>query len=102
MSVILKAPVFDIRRAQILGELQRELDPEEITVEKGLALIAVIGEGMGTVKGTFSRIFDALTRASVKAKMVEQGADQQNIIVGVYDSDYDTAVKALYDELILS
>ncbi|MBQ3446970.1 MAG: hypothetical protein IJG37_04920, partial [Synergistaceae bacterium] len=102
MSVILKAPVFDIRRAQILGELQRELNPEEITVEKGLSLIAVIGEGMGTVKGTFSRIFDALAGASVKAKMVEQGADQQNIIVGVSDSDYDTAVKTLYNELILN
>ena len=101
MSVILKAPVFDIRRNQIIGELQEALNPESITVEKGLAVISIIGEGMGTVKGIFSKIFDALAGASVKAKMVEQGADQQNIIIGVSDSDYETAVKALYSALIL-
>ncbi len=102
MSVILKAPVFDIRRNQIIAELQNELSPEAVTVEKGLAVIVIIGEGMGTVKGTFSRIFEALVKAGVKAKMIEQGADQQNILIGVSDGDYDKAVKSLYEELILS
>ena len=102
MSVILKAPVFDIRRAQIIGELQKTLEPDDITVEKGLSLIAVIGEGMGTVKGIFGVIFDALAGAYVKAKMVEQGADMQNIIIGVSDSDYEIAIKALYNALILN
>ena len=101
MSVILKAPVFDIRRNQIIGEIERELSPESVNVEKGLAVIAVIGEGMGTVKGIFSKIFDALVSASVKAKMIEQGADQQNILIGVSDSDYEAAVKALYNALII-
>ena len=101
MSVILKAPVFDIRRNLIISEIQNELSPESVTVEKGLAVIVIIGEGMGTVKGTFRRIFDALVRAEVKAKMIEQGADQQNILIGVSDADYDSSVKALYDELIL-
>lgn len=102
MSVILKAPVFDIRRNQIIAELQNELSPETVTVEKGLAIIVIIGEGMGTVKGSFRRIFDALVKAGVKAKMIEQGADQQNILIGVSDGDYDKAVKSLYEELILS
>ena len=102
MSVILKAPVFDIRRNQIISEIQNELSPETVTVEKGLSVIVIIGEGMGTVKGTFSRIFDALVRAGVKAKMIEQGADQQNILIGVSDADYSNAVKSLYDELIIS
>ncbi|MBQ3455440.1 MAG: aspartate kinase, partial [Synergistaceae bacterium] len=70
------------------------------TVEKGLAVIFVIGEGMGTVKGIFGAIFDALTGASVKAKMVEQGADQQNIMIGVSGGDYETAINALYNALI--
>ena len=102
MSVILKSPVFDIRRNQIIGELQSELAPESLTVEKGLAVIFVIGEGMGTVKGIFGTIFDALVGAFVKAKMVEQGADQQNIMIGVSGSDYETAVEALYNALIVN
>ncbi len=101
MSVVLKSPVFDIRRNQIIAEIESKLSPEEVSVEKGLAVIVIIGEGMGTVKGTFSRIFDALVNAGVKAKMIEQGADQQNILIGVSDSDYAVAVSALYEELIL-
>ena len=57
---------------------------------------------MGTVKGIFGVIFDALAGAYVKAKMVEQGADMQNIIIGVSDSDYEIAIKALYNALILN
>ena len=102
MSVILKAPVFDIRRGEILNEIKEVLNPSSVTIEKGLSLIAVIGEGMGTVKGVFSVIFDALALASIKVKMAEQGADSQNIIIGVSDSDYDGAIKALYDALILN
>ena len=102
MSVVLKAPVFDIRRNQIINEIKEELSPEAVTVEKGLAVIIIIGEGMGTVKGMFRKIFDALVMAGIKAKMIEQGADQQNIIIGVSDDDYDGAVKALYDELIIN
>ncbi len=102
MSVVLKSPVFDIRRNQIISDLKNALDPESIAVEKGLSVIFVIGEGMGTVKGIFGAIFDALTGASIKAKMVEQGADQQNIMVGVSDSDYENAIKALYNALIVN
>ena len=66
MSVVLKSPSFDLRRAQIISEIEQAVNPDSITVEKGLSLIAVVGEGMGTIHGTFSRIFAALARAGVK------------------------------------
>ena len=101
MSIILKTPIFDIRRNQIIREIQDTVKPEDVTVEKGLALIAVIGEGMGTVKGIFSRAFSALARAEIKVKMMEQGADSLNMIIGVDDADYVKAIQALYRALVL-
>ena len=101
ISVILKTPIFDIRRNEIIREIQEAVQPDSITLEKGLALIAVIGEGMGTVKGIFSRVFAALVHAGIKVRMTEQGADRLNIIIGVSDDDYVNAVKTLYRALVL-
>lgn len=102
MSVVLKSPSFDLRRAQIISEIEQAVNPDSITVEKGLSLIAIVGEGMGTTKGIFSKIFDSLAKAGIKVKMIEQGSDDLNIIVGVSDSDYVTAIKALYRSVVMN
>lgn len=99
MSIIIKDPIFDLRRDQILRDINGVVSPDEITVEKGLSLIAVIGEGMGTIHGIFSMIFDALARASIKVRMIDQGSDDLNLIIGVRDEDYQKAIKALYHSI---
>ena len=102
MSVVLKSHLFEIRREAIIDEIKRNINPDSITVEKGLSLIAVIGEGMGTVKGIFSKILTALSLAEIKVQMIDQGSDNLNMILGVSDSDYENAVKALYKAVILN
>lgn len=96
MCVILKDPVFDIRRDQILNDINGVIAPDSVRVEKGLAMIAIVGEGMGTVKGIFRKVFDAIAHAGVKAKVIEHGADDLNIIIGVADEDYEKAITSLY------
>ena len=100
MSVVIKSQLFDIRRAEILDEVRRVTEPDSMTVDGGLSLIAVIGEGIGTVKGTFERVFAALSGAGIKARMIDQGSDDLNIILGVRDEDYAEAVRALHDTMI--
>jgi aspartate kinase len=96
MSIIIKDPIFDLRRDQIIRDINGTVSPDSITVEKGLSLIAIVGEGMGTIHGTFSKIFDALAKADVKVRMIDQGSDDLNIIIGVHDEDYKKAITALY------
>lgn len=102
MSVVLKTPRFELTRGQVIADIQHEINPDSITVERGLSLIAVIGEGMGTVKGIFSKILNALSMAEIKVQMIDQGSDKLNMILGVYDYDYEAAVKALYKAVILN
>ena len=102
MSVVLKTPRFELTRGQVIADIQHEINPDSITVERGLSLIAVIGEGMGTVKGIFSKILTALSLAEIKVQMIDQGSDKLNIILGVYDDDYEAAVKALYKAVVLN
>jgi len=100
-AVILKNPMFDLKREEILKDINIAINPEKITVDKDLALIAIVGTGMGTVKGIFARIFDAVADAGVKVQMINQGADSLNIIIGVRDEDFDKTIKALYQAMII-
>ena len=99
-SIVVKNPMFDLKRAEIIQALNDAIAPEDIEIRKDLSIIAVIGQGMGTVKGIFAKTFDALAAADIKVRLVEQGGDDLNILIGVYDEDFDTAVKALYEAMI--
>ena len=101
VSLVLKNPLFDLRREEIISEIKRELNPEKVEVRTNMSLISVIGEGMGTVKGVFAKVFNALANEEVKVKMIDQGSDDLNIILGVDDEDYERSIKALYNALIL-
>ena len=100
-SIVVKNPLFDLKRAEIIQALKEAIHPEKITVEKNLSLITIVGKGMGTVKGIFARMFNAIAEAGIKVRMIEQGSDDLNIIIGVYDEDFDATVRALYSAMIL-
>ena len=102
ISVIVNGSAFDSRREEILREIKNTLAPDFITIEKNLSAIAVVGAGMVNVKGVAAKIFSALAEAGINIRMIDQGSDELNIIIGVDDSDYVNAVNALYNVMILN
>ena len=52
---------------------------------------------MKSTRGTAGRIFSALAHANVNVKMIDQGSSELNIIIGVANSDFESAIKAIYD-----
>ena len=52
---------------------------------------------MKASRGTAGRIFSALAHARINVKMIDQGSSELNIIIGVKDADFETAIKAIYD-----
>jgi aspartate kinase len=77
-------------------------NPDSIEIESDLALIAIVGRGMKSMRGTAGRIFSALAHANVNIKMIDQGSSELNIIVGVRNDDFNAAVKAINDIFVLS
>ena len=51
---------------------------------------------MKATRGTAGRIFSALAHANVNVRMIDQGSSELNIIIGVDNDDFDTAIKAIY------
>ena len=84
-----------------MREIKNELAPDFITIEKNLAAVAVVGEGMVSANGMAARVFSALAKAGINIRMIDQGSDELNIIVGINESDYENSIRALYNEMIL-
>ncbi|MGN1133968.1 MAG: aspartate kinase [Oscillospiraceae bacterium] len=97
MSIIVHQKEFEPKEQDILAGLHRNVQPDFVEIESGLALIAIVGRGMRANRGTAGRIFSALAHAHVNVKMIDQGSSELNIIVGVDENDFDAAIKAIYD-----
>ena len=98
--MVVNSALFDEKRDEILREIKNELEPDFITIEKNLAAIAVVGEGMVSVKGIAAKVFSSLAKAGINIRMIDQGSDELNIIIGVDESDYEKSINALYSEML--
>lgn len=97
MTVMVHQEEFEGKEQQVLAAIQRYTHPDVLDVESNLALIAVVGRGMRSTRGTAGRIFSALAHAKVNVRMIDQGSSELNIIIGVSNEDFETAIKAIYE-----
>ena len=97
MSVVIQTDKLAGKETTILDEIRSRVHPDQLYIESNLALIAVVGRGMKSARGTAAILFTALADARVNIKMIDQGSSEINIIVGVKNSEFETAIKAIYD-----
>ena len=97
MTVFVHQDEFLHKEQQVVSGIHRLADPDRIEIEADLALIAVVGRGMKSTRGTAGRIFSALAHSNINVKMIDQGSSELNIIIGVANADFETAIKAIYD-----
>ena len=102
MTVFVHHPEFEGKEQAVISAIHRYAKPDSIELESDLALIAVVGRGMKSTRGTAGRIFSALAHANVNVKMIDQGSSELNIIIGVSNSDFETAIKAIYDIFVVT
>jgi len=100
MSVIVSTKELSKKRGDVMASICKAVEPENIFIEENMALVAVVGRGMVKAKGTAARVFKSLGNAGVNIRMIDQGSSELNIIVGVDENDYVTALKAIYDEFV--
>ena len=88
------------RLYDLISDIKRQATPDKISVEEGLALIAVVGRRMRETPGVSGKLFSALGNHAINIRMIAQGTDEISIIVGVSNADYTKTVQVLYDQFI--
>ena len=102
MTVFVHQDEFMHKEQKVVAGIHRLAQPDSIEIESDLALIAVVGRGMKSTRGTAGRIFSALAHANVNVRMIDQGSSEQNIIIGVANADFEAAIKAVYDIFVVT
>lgn len=100
MSVIVNDADFLPKKDAILHEIERTTRADSITLNGGIALIAVVGRGMAGSMGTAGRVFTAIGNSGVNIRMIDQGSSELSIIVGVDENDYIKTLNAIYREFV--
>lgn len=96
LSIIVNTVELKEHRTELIRKINNAVKPDAIIIENNLALIAVVGHGMMQRKGVSAKIFTALANADVNIRMINQGSSELNIIIGIDDSNYETAIRAIY------
>lgn len=100
MTVFAHQDEFIDKEQSVVSAIHRLAKPDCIDIEADLSLIAVVGRGMRYQKGTAATIFKALAMADINVKMIDQGASEQNVIIGVADRDFEAAIQAIYTAFV--
>ena len=96
MTIVVHEDEFVTKEQRIVSAIHRLAAPDAIEIESDIALIAVVGRGMKSTRGTAGRIFSALAHARVNVRMIDQGSSELNIIIGVDNADFEAAIRAIY------
>ncbi len=83
---------------ELLEEIRKAVNPDTMRVFDDIALIATVGHGMSKNVGTSAKLFDAIARAGINVRMIDQGSSELNIIVGVDNDNCERAIRAIYEE----
>ena len=84
----------------VLSEIQKECEPDTLETHDQIAVVAAVGRKMAFRPGISGKIFAALGEAGINIRMINQGPDELNIILGVDNKDFADAIKVLYNSFV--
>ncbi len=99
MSIILRESSFshDVE-TRVTQRIRKELNIDDVSVERGLALVMIVGEGMNHSVGIAARACAAFAHAGVNIEMINQGSSEVSMMFGVKAEDMQATVQSLYRE----
>ncbi len=99
MSVLVASKELDHCRKEVLAEIDKAVHPDRIFIEDGIAIVAVVGEGLSRNVGFGAKLLGIIADAGVNVRMIDVGFSELNIIIGVDQKDYEKVFRAIYKGL---
>ncbi len=84
----------------LVSDIRENVNPDFVHVIENISLIATVGHGMAMRSGTAATLFNALAKANINIRMIDQGSSELNIIIGVTNSDYEKCISTIYNAFI--
>ncbi|WP_225429995.1 aspartate kinase [Deinococcus detaillensis] len=68
----------------------------QVDVQRGVAVLAIVGAGMRGTKGVSAKLFSALANADINILMISQGSSELNISVAIEGADVEHATRTVH------
>ena len=102
---VIKADDADRAREVLAEAFAREVargQIQRVMSERGISVLAVVGEGMAGTPGICALLFNALGRAKVNVRAIAQGSSERNISVAIAEGEATRALRAVHAGFYLS
>lgn len=100
LSIVVSSESAKKRIYAIVSEIEKQVEPDNVSIIDSIAVIAVVGRKMSFRPGTSGRIFGVLGENNINIRMISQGSDERNIIFGTDNKDYERTIRVLYDKFV--
>lgn len=97
-SIVVATSAIERCLYEVAAELKQACKTDSIKVTGNISLIAVVGRNMASQCGTSGRLFKTLGDNNINIRMIAQGSDEINIIVGIENEDFNRAIQVIYRE----
>ena len=91
---------FPKKLYEVIAELKKLEDVQDVLIDNDIALVAIVGRNMATKVGMSAKLFSILGKNNINIKVIAQASQELSIIVGVQNSQFENAIKAIYDNLV--
>lgn len=94
--VIRESQLNGDKEERLIRDIKEILHPDDIFIQKGQALIMLVGEGCKNTVGISAKATRALADADINIEMINQGSSEASIMFGIRAERCKDAVVALY------
>ena len=99
-SLIVEASAVSKKLYEIIAEIKKLEDVQDVLIDNDVALIAIVGRNMAKQPGMSAKLFSIFGKNNINIKVIAQASQELSIIVGVQNDQFNNAIKAIYESLV--
>ncbi|WP_085991951.1 aspartate kinase [Oceanobacillus senegalensis] len=97
ISVIIKESNLTPEKEElIIQRINDELHPDTVSLQRGIAIIMVVGEGLVNTIGVAQQAVSAFSSANINIDMINQGSSEVSMMFGIQETEIEKAIQSLY------
>lgn len=100
-SLIIESNQISKRLYEVIAEIKSILEITDVIVEHDIALVAIVGRNMALKPGISAKVFSIFGANNINIKVIAQASQELSIIVGVENNQFENAIKAIYNGLVI-
>ena len=99
VTLVIRSDLLGDYKESLIEEIRQTLHPDFVSIKENLSMIAVVGEKGTEASDANVQVLYALTKAGVEISTINQGTGKLNLLIGIPEEKYDTAIRAIYETM---